>query len=81
MTWLSVFKGANRRIVEEIVPLTRNEQWFFDSELTLLSFIKGFQVKEIPIKWSEPRKRRSWAGVLKISLEYFKEIIRLKLSK
>jgi len=72
------FKGANRKIIDEIVPLIRNEKWFFDSELTLLAFIKEFKVKEIPIKSIDPENRHSKAGVVKVSLEYFKEIIRLK---
>jgi glycosyltransferase involved in cell wall biosynthesis len=72
------FKAVNKKVIEEILPLTKNKQWFFDNELVLLSFSKGLKIKEIPIKWSDPEKRHSKAGVFVISLEYLKEIIRLK---
>jgi len=82
------FKGANKKIIQEILPLTKNEKWFFDSELTLLSFIKKYKIKEIPVKWNDARKifqkqtrrfrrEKSKVKVINVSIEYLKEIFNL----
>lgn len=73
------FKGANRLVVEKILPLTKNEKWFFDSELTLLTHHYGYRVKEIPVAWQEHRTTKSRVNIISTSLEYLIELIKLKL--
>lgn len=73
------FKGANKKIIQTIVPLIKNEKWFFDSELTLLSHLYGYKIKEIPVSWQEFQERKSRVNILNTSLEYLKELIKLKI--
>lgn len=72
-------KGVNKKIIQNVVPLAQNEKWFFDSELLLLSHLNGYKIKEIPVSWQESQKRKSRVNIIKTSLEYLKELIRLKM--
>jgi hypothetical protein len=47
------FKAVNRRVVDEILPLIRNRNWFFESEMLYLAERKGLRIKEIPVTWVE----------------------------
>ncbi len=71
------FKGAHHKLVKNVLPLVKNLNWFFDSELVILSLKKGYKVKEIPVNWKEFGERKSRVNVFKVGLEYFKEIIKL----
>ncbi|MCX6745528.1 MAG: glycosyltransferase [Candidatus Parcubacteria bacterium] len=73
------FKAVNKKVVQEIMPLVKNQTWFFDSELVFLAEKKGFKIKEIPVCWAEPRKLdKSKVNVLKVSSQYLKELLRLR---
>ncbi len=76
------FKAVNQKIVEKIVPLIKNNNWFFDTELIILSHKNNYKIKEIPVKWVEKRdkKRKSKVKIIKTAWEDIKGIIRLKLS-
>ena len=45
------FKGASRRAVQALLPLTQDNAWFFDTELLLLAEMAGLRVKDIPVTW------------------------------
>ena len=45
------FKGASRRTVQALLPLVKDDAWFFDTELLLLAEMAGFRVVDIPITW------------------------------
>lgn len=45
------FKGASRRAAQALVPLVKDNAWFFDTELLLLAEKAGFRVKNIPVTW------------------------------
>ncbi|MBI4449801.1 glycosyltransferase, partial [Candidatus Uhrbacteria bacterium] len=53
------FKAVNERVVREIVPLVRDQQWFFDTELLIRAQRAGLRITEIPVTWHEPRRRSS----------------------
>ena len=72
------FKGANQKIITDILPLCQNNEWFFDSELVLLANFKKYRIKEIPINWQENLERASRVNVWQTSWEYLKELIKLK---
>jgi hypothetical protein len=47
------FKAVSPRVVKEILPLVRNRNWFFESELLYIAEHKGLSIKEIPVNWKE----------------------------
>jgi len=47
------FKAVKRKVVQEVVPLIKDQAWFFDTELLLLSKRKGYRIKEVPVEWTD----------------------------
>jgi glycosyltransferase involved in cell wall biosynthesis len=47
------FKAVNRRVIDEILPLIKNRNWFFESEMLYIAEYKGFRIKEVPVTWVE----------------------------
>lgn len=72
------FKAINKKILDNIVPLVKNNTWFFDSEIVLLAEKMGYKIKKIPIIWQENREKQNNTPLWSIIKEYLKEILRLK---
>lgn len=47
------FKFLTRDACRQLVPLTRDELWFFDTELLVLADRVGLRIDEIPVDWIE----------------------------
>ncbi|MBN1326013.1 glycosyltransferase [Candidatus Falkowbacteria bacterium] len=76
------FKAINKKILEQIVPLIKNDQFFFDTELVYLAEQRNFMIEEIPVKWSEPRsKSESKINLKSVSWRYLKEVWRISRKK
>lgn len=74
------FKAVNTKIIKELLPKVKNNEWFFDSELLILAERNKYKIKEIPVKWIESinRARKSKTNILKTSFSYLKEICKLR---
>jgi len=70
------FKAVNQKIIKGVLPKIRNKEWFFDTELTILSEIKGYKIKEIPVSWKE--NKDSKVKIIKTIKEYIFNSIKLK---
>ena len=73
------FKAINKKTAKELIPQIKDNNWFFDTELLYLGQKKGYNIKEIPIKWIEDKNSR--VKLFKTSLDYIKKIIELKKRK
>ncbi|MEA3249357.1 MAG: glycosyltransferase [Patescibacteria group bacterium] len=74
------FKAATDEVVFNIMPFVRDERWFFDTELVIRAERGGYEIREMPIVWSERAVagRESKVNVLKLSLEYARKVMDLK---
>lgn len=45
------FKGVTRRIVENLIPKIRDNEWFFDGELLIVAEKSGYKIYEEPVHW------------------------------
>ena len=45
------FKGVTRRIVEELIPKVKDNEWFFDGELLIIAEKSGYKIYEEPVHW------------------------------
>lgn len=70
------FKAVNQNVVNEIIPLVNDNEWFFDTELLILAQKKEYSIKEIPVKWVEDKD--SSVAVTHTVYSYLKSIMRLK---
>ncbi len=74
------FKGADKNVINKILPLVKNNAFFFDTELVLRSAVSGLKIKEIPVIWQDrdKNKSKSRVSILKVTKEYLHELSKLK---
>ena len=53
------FKAFNKRTMEGVVYDVKDTGFFFDTELLVKAKRRGFRIMEVPVKWIEPKSRRS----------------------
>lgn len=49
------FKAVSRRVVESVLPLVEDEEWFFDTELLLRAAKANMAIAAVPVEWRENR--------------------------
>ncbi|MGI5328427.1 dolichyl-phosphate beta-glucosyltransferase [Actinomadura nitritigenes] len=47
------FKAARTEVVQALLPVVEDEEWFFDTELLLLAERVGLRVHEVPVDWTD----------------------------
>ena len=72
------FKGVTRRAVREIVPLIKDQAWFFDSELLLLAERLGYRIFEVPVQWKDDPDSR--VRIVSTAWEDIKGLFRVRFS-
>ncbi len=70
------FKALSRRVVDEVVPLIKNQHWFFDTELLVLAEKLGYRTMDIPVTWLEDPDSR--VKVVSTAWEDIKGVFRLR---
>lgn len=74
------FKAVNQKVIKELLPQVKNDQWFFDTELLILAERSNFRIKEVPVQWAEHKVagRKSQVKVISLIFNYLKEVWQLK---
>lgn len=73
------FKAINNRIKKEVLPRVKNNEWFFDSELLILSEKLGYRTCAAPVVWRDKKEeRQSHVKIFSLAREYLREVWRLK---
>ncbi|MBX7111443.1 MAG: glycosyltransferase family 2 protein [Dehalococcoidia bacterium] len=70
------FKAMRRDAARAVVPLVKDTQWFFDSELLLIAQKNGYRLREIPVRWDEDPDTR--VHIIKTASEDLRGIWRLR---
>ncbi|MCJ7522051.1 MAG: glycosyltransferase family 2 protein [Dehalococcoidia bacterium] len=70
------FKAVKRDTVQELVPLIKDQAWFFDTELLLLAGMKGYRIKDVPVEWVEDVDTR--VRIVSTAWEDIKGLFRLR---
>ncbi|KPJ53501.1 MAG: glycosyl transferase [Dehalococcoidia bacterium DG_18] len=70
------FKALSSRAAHELVPLVRDQAWFFDTELLIVAQKKGYQIREIPVAWIEDPDTR--VSIPKTVLDDLKGLLRMR---
>jgi len=65
--------------VQKILPLTRNNEWFFDTELLLLAMKNGCKIAEIPVTWVDDPG--TTVNIKKTVIEDLKGLIRIRFHR
>ncbi|MBI5022716.1 MAG: glycosyltransferase [Candidatus Magasanikbacteria bacterium] len=76
------FKGVNQKIIDNVLPRIKNQEWFFDTELLYRAQKEKYKIKEMPVKWTETlnQKRKSRVGLLRVSAKYLTELLKIKMA-
>ena len=70
------FKGIKRKAFLSLAKHTKNNNFFFDTELVAWAEKKKYKIKEIPIKWIE--RKASKVKIGSTSKSYLKELVCLR---
>ena len=70
------FKAISSKLANELLPLVKDNGWFFDSELIVLAIKNHYNVKEIPVRWVDDPDTR--VKIIKTAIEDLSGIARLK---
>lgn len=73
-------KAFHSSVLLNVLPQTKNNHWFFDSELIYLLEQSGAKIAQLPVTWKDrDDKNGSKVSVIKVGAEYLREILRLKI--
>ena len=74
------FKAITHRACQVLLPMVEDNGWFFDSELVLLAERRGYQIAQIPVRWSEPRSAsgRHRLNIFSVSVQYARQLWRMR---
>jgi hypothetical protein len=70
------FKAVTRDVIDKIVPLVKDQEWFFDTELLVLAEKYGRKIKNIPVTWIEDDDSR--VKIIPTAWEDIKGVFRLR---
>src|SRR5690606_28308357 len=70
------FKAISREAARALVPLVKDQRWFFDSELLLVAQKNGYRLHEVPVKWTDDPDTR--VAIVSTALEDLKGVWRLR---
>ena len=70
------FKAISREAARALVPLVRDNAWFFDSELLLVAQRNGYRLYELPVRWIEDRDSR--VAIVRTAIDDLRGVWRLR---
>ncbi|MFA5374329.1 MAG: dolichyl-phosphate beta-glucosyltransferase [Dehalococcoidia bacterium] len=73
------FKAVSRDCAQKILPLTKNNEWFFDTEMLLLAMKNDYKIKEIPVTWVDDPG--TTVNVCKTAIEDLKGLARIRFHR
>jgi glycosyltransferase involved in cell wall biosynthesis len=69
------FKAARTDALRELLPVVRDEAWFFDTELLVLAERRGLRVHEVPVDWVDDPDSR--VAIVPTAIEDLRGVARL----
>jgi glycosyltransferase involved in cell wall biosynthesis len=73
------FKAVKREVFQKLSPLIKNNEWFFDSEMLIISEKLGYKIYEIPVEWNEDMG--STVKIVPTAIEDLKGLWRLLITR
>ncbi|MGW7382744.1 glycosyltransferase [Streptomyces sp. NPDC054794] len=72
------FKAVRRDVAERLLPLVRDPEWFFDTELLVVAERDGLRIHEVPVDWVDDPDSR--VDLLATALADLRGIARITLA-
>ncbi|HTW77431.1 MAG TPA: glycosyltransferase [Thermoplasmata archaeon] len=52
-------KAFSAKAIRQLLPATREDSWFWDTEILILGLQAGYPIRELPVKWIEQKTSRT----------------------
>lgn len=72
------FKFFNRERILPLLDEVKDERWFWDTEIMVRSYYKGFKIKELPTLFIPEYSRVSKVNLLSDSIDYLIKLFRFR---
>jgi glycosyltransferase involved in cell wall biosynthesis len=72
------FKALSRQAVQDLVPMIKDQGWFFDTELLLRAEQKGYEIYEVPVAWVDDPDSR--VNIIQTAWGDLKGLFRVRFS-
>ncbi len=69
------FKAFRKDVIMKIMPLVRDNHWFWDTEVLVIAQRMGYNVYEIPVRWKQGDETR--VSVTKDSIYMFRCLLKM----
>ena len=73
----SGFKAVKTEVAKKLIPMTQDQNWFFDTEMLLLAEHYNHKIFEVPVQWIERKKTK--VRIFKTIYEYLVGMSRMRL--
>ena len=70
------FKAVRTSVAKQLLPMVKDEAWFFDTELLILAQRAGMRVHEVPVDWTDDPDSR--VAILRTAIEDLRGVVRLR---
>ena len=70
------YKVLSRRAARSLVPMVKDNHWFFDTELLIIASKWDYRIREVPVEWVEDTNSR--VKVFSTAWEDIKGLLRLR---
>ena len=70
------YKVLSRPAARALVPMVKDNHWFFDTELLIIASKWDYRIREVPVEWMEDRNSR--VKVFRTAWEDIKGLLRLR---
>jgi hypothetical protein len=70
------FKGLRTTVAKKLLPLIKDNKWFFDTELLLIAEKSNYRIINIPVSWKDDKDSR--VNVVKTIIQDLKGMFRLR---
>jgi len=72
------FKFFNRKKILPILEEIEDKKWFWDTELIMRSYYRGYKIKEIPTLFIRKDNKTSTVKLVSDSLDYFRKLLKFR---
>jgi len=70
------FKAVRTSVAKQLLPMVKDEAWFFDTELLILAQRAGMRIHEVPVDWTDDPDSR--VAIMRTSIEDLRGVVRLR---
>lgn len=74
----SGYKFFNRKKILPVLKKTKNNHWFWDTEIMALSFYNKLKIKEVPVLFTKRFDKKSTVNIFKDIPEYFINLLQFR---